>query len=138
MAQPTSQPAFATSTPGAAGGVVPGAVQMVLDPVSGYAQAIMSQPGVLTVQGSPQVVAVGATSAQSAAVQATTNRVILSATTACWVALGSKPTAAANTAGSIYVPAGVVMPPIGVIPGVTKIAVIQASAGGYLSIIESV
>lgn len=138
MAQPTSQQAFPTSTPASGGGVVPGAVQMVFDPVGGVAQAVVSQAGVLTVQGSPQVVAVGATSAQSSFVASTTNRVVLIATTASWVAFGSNPTAAANAAGSIYVPAGVAMPPIAVTPGVTKIAVIQAAAGGYLSIIESV
>lgn len=137
MAQPTSQQAFPTSTPASGGGVVQGAVQMVFDPVGGVAQAIVSQPGVLSVQAA-QAVAVGAASAASSAVQTTTNRVILSSTTACWVAIGPNPTAVANTAGSIYVPAAVVMPPIGVTPGITKVAVIQASAGGYLSIIESV
>jgi len=102
-----------------------------LDP----AQAL--HPGALTLQAE-QVVAVGAASAASAAVQATTNRVVLSATTACWVAISAAPAAAVGTAGSIYVPANFPMPPIAVTPGVTKIAVIQAAAGGYLSIIESV
>ena len=93
-------------------------------------------PGALTLQAQ-QFLAIGASSAQSAAVQATTNRVVLSATSACWVALGANPTASA-AAGSIYVPANFPMPPIVVTPGVTKIAVIQASAAGSLSIIESV
>jgi hypothetical protein len=92
-------------------------------------------PGALTLQAQ-QFLAIGASSAQSAAVQATTNRVVLSATSACWVALGANPTASA-AAGSIYVPANFPMP-IVVTPGVTKIAVIQASAAGSLSIIESV
>ena len=94
-------------------------------------------PGALTLQAE-QVVAIGASSATSSAVQATTNRVTLVATSACWVAFGTSPTAVANTAGNVYVPANQPMPPIVVTPGVTKIAVIQASAGGYLSIIESV
>ena len=94
-------------------------------------------PGALTLQAE-QVVAIGASSAVSAAVQSTTNRVTLVATVACWVNIGSSPTAVANTAGNIYVPANFPMPAILVTPGVTKVAVIEASAGGYLSIIESV
>jgi len=92
-------------------------------------------PGVLTLQAQ-QVLAVGASSAQSAVVQANTNRVTLASTTGCWVAFGTSPTASA-AAGSIYVPPNVAMPPISVQSGVTKIAVIQASAAGTLSIIES-
>ena len=92
-------------------------------------------PGVLTLQAE-QVVAVGGSSVQSAVVQANTNRVTLSSTTGCWVAFGTSPTASA-AAGSIYVPPNVVMPPIAVASGSTKIAVIQASAAGTLSIIES-
>jgi len=95
-------------------------------------------PGALQItNASPQVVAIGAASVASAAVAATTNRVTLSASAACWVAIGAAPTAVANTTGSIYVPANFPMPPIVVTPGITKIAVIQAVAGGYLSIIES-
>jgi hypothetical protein len=94
-------------------------------------------PGALTPQAE-QVVAIGATSTASAAVQATTNRVVLIATAACWVNIAASPTAAANTAGNIYVPANFPMPPIAVTPGVTKVAVIEASSAGYLSIIESV
>ncbi|HEX8894459.1 MAG TPA: hypothetical protein VF783_14105 [Terriglobales bacterium] len=93
-------------------------------------------PGALTLQAQ-QFLAVGAASAQSAVVQAATNRVVLSSTTACWVAFGANPTASA-AAGSIYVPANFPMPPIAVTGGTTKIAVIQASAAGSLSIIESV
>lgn len=94
-------------------------------------------PGALTMNAQ-QVLAVGATSTASAVVNAATNRVQMIATVACWVAFGASPTAAANTAGSIYVPANTLMPPIAVTPGVTKIAAIQASSAGYLSIIESV
>ena len=92
-------------------------------------------PGVQTIQAA-QVVTVGGSSVQSAVVQATTNRVTLSSTTGCWVAFGASPTASAAS-GSIYVPPNAIMLPVAVTPGVTKIAVIQASAAGTLSIIES-
>ena len=88
-----------------------------------------------------QNVAIGASSAQSAVVQSTTNRVTLMATIACWVNIGSNPTAVANTAAgtgaSFYLPAGYPMPDIMVTPGVSKIANIQSASGGMLSIIES-
>ena len=92
-------------------------------------------PGALTMQAE-QVVAVGATSAQSAAVQSSTNRVTLTSTTGAWISFGTNPTAAPS-AGSIYLPPNVVSPPYAVTPGTTKIAVIQASAAGTLSIQES-
>lgn len=93
-------------------------------------------PGIVTLQAE-QVVAVGASSASSAAVQSTTNRVFLVSTTGCWVSFGSAPTAVAAATGNIYVPPNVIMPPVAVTPGVTKIAAIEASAAGSLSIIES-
>lgn len=83
-----------------------------------------------------QNVAIGATSAQSSAVNASTKRIVMSASSACWVALGSDPTAAAHD-GAFYLPADGQSYPFSVVPGVTKIAVIQDSADGYLSIIES-
>ncbi len=95
-----------------------------------------STGGVVTMQAA-QVVAIGSTSAASAAVQAGTTRVILTTTADCWVAFGSTPTAVANTTGNIFLPAGVPSYPIAVTPGVTKIAVIQATSVGYLSIVES-
>ena len=95
-----------------------------------------NHPGVAVVQGSPQFITVGAASVQSAAVGASTNRVFLTSTTGCYVAFGAAPTATAG-AGSIYVPPNVVMFPISVTSGTTKIAVIQASAGGNLTITES-
>jgi len=93
-------------------------------------------PGALTLNAQ-QFLAVGATSAQSAVVNASTNRVVLTSTTGCWVAFGSNPTASA-AAGSIYLPPNVVSPAYTVTSGTTKIAVIQASAVGSLSIQESV
>ena len=95
-----------------------------------------NHPGVAVVQGSPQFLAVGAASVASAAVGANTNRVFLTSTTGCYVAFGATPTATAG-AGSIYVPPNVVMFPISVTSGVTKVAVIQASAAGALTITES-
>jgi hypothetical protein len=81
--------------------------------------------------------AVGATSAQSSAVGASTKRVVLVATVDCWVSLGANPTAAAATAGSFFLAAGAQTYPLKVTPGTTKIAAIRNSESGYLSIIES-
>lgn len=99
-----------------------------------YAEVIAEQT--LIIQAT-QVVAVGAASAQSAVVGANTNRVVLNTTTDCWVSIGTNPTAAANTAGSFFLSANSQSYPIEVKEGLTKIAVIQASFSGYLSIIES-
>jgi hypothetical protein len=99
--------------------------------------ALLIDEQTLDLSTNPPVVAIGAASAQSSAVDATTKRIVLSASSACWVAIGADPTAAANTAGSFYLAAGAQSYPIKVTSGVTKIAVIQDSATGYLSIIES-
>lgn len=85
-----------------------------------------------------KVVESGATSAQSAAVGATTERVILAPTKDCWVAIGANPTAAKQTAGSFFLAGGSQSYPITVTKGVTKVAVIQDTEAGYLSIIESI
>lgn len=84
----------------------------------------------------PQVVATSGTSAQSAAVNATTTRVFLTCTQDCWVSIGSNPTASA-AAGSFFIAAGSPFYPISVTGGSSKIAVIQDSAAGKLSIVES-
>mgnify|MGYP006270329937 CR=1 FL=1 len=83
-----------------------------------------------------QVVAVGASSAASAVVNSKTVFVILNSTVACWVSVGSNPTAVAAGANSFYLTGNFQYYPIAVEPGVTKIAVIQASSGGSLSIAE--
>jgi hypothetical protein len=83
-----------------------------------------------------QNVAIGATSAASLVVGATTNRVTLSASSDCWVAIGADPTAAAHD-GAFFLASGAQSYPIKVTPSTTKIAVIQDSAAGYLSVIES-
>lgn len=86
-----------------------------------------------------QSVAIGATSVQSNAVNASTGRVILMATADCWVSFGSNPTAVAHTNGSgFFLAAGASTYPISVTAGTTKIAVIQDSGSGYLSINEIV
>jgi len=77
------------------------------------------------------VVAVGAASAQSETVPAHIHKVMLTSTTACWVAYGVNPTASAAD-GSFYLPADEKVV-IGVHPG-NRFAVIQASAGGSLSV----
>jgi len=89
--------------------------------------------------GTSQVVAIGATSTQSAVIGAGRNRVVLIPTVDCWVALGANPTAA-KAAGSFFLAAGAQSYPISVTPGTTKIAVLTDASGatGSLSVIESV
>ena len=131
MNQP-NQKEFAIS--GAMGGAVPGAVAMSLD-ASGNPKAISDA---LLVLQAAQVVAIGSSSTSSSAVQATTNRVLLTSTVDCWVAWSASPTAAVATSGSIFLAASCQTRPIGVIPGVTVFAVISnTSSTGYLSIFES-
>lgn len=99
-----------------------------------YADRIAEQTILLQ---TPKVLAIGAVSAQSAVVGANTDRIVLTPTVDCWIAIGSNPTAVANTAGSFFLAAGSQSYPISVTKGVTKIAVIQVSTAGFLSIIES-
>ena len=87
--------------------------------------------------GTIQAVAVGATSVQSSAVGAGITKVVISATTDCWVAIGSNPTASKATAGSFFLGAGSQSYPITVTAGTTKIAVLQDTASGYISVMES-
>ena len=77
------------------------------------------------------VVAVGAASAQSAAVPANIHKVMLTSTTGCWVAYGVNPTASA-AAGSFYLPADCEVV-LSAHPS-QKFAVIQASTAGSLSV----
>lgn len=49
-----------------------------------------------------QLLTLGATSAQSSAVASNTNRVVLSTTQDCWIAVGDNPTAVKATAGSFF------------------------------------
>jgi hypothetical protein len=83
-----------------------------------------------------QVVAVGATSAQSASLNSASVALSLCANTNCWVQFGSNPTAAAHTAPAFYLPAGTERRFCIDKNAVSKIAVIQDSAAGYLSLIE--
>lgn len=81
--------------------------------------------------GASQRVAIGATSVQSASIGDTTGIVRLSASTDCFVAFGTNPVATVN---SLYLPAGMVEY-LGINPG-EKVAVLQVSAAGFLSIVE--
>lgn len=99
-----------------------------------YAEVIAEQTLILQ---TTQVVAVGASSAQSSIVGENTNRVVLSPTVDCWISIGTDPTAVVNTSGSFFLSANSQSYPIEVKDGLTKIAVIQISSSGYLSIIES-
>lgn len=80
--------------------------------------------------GPAQNVSFNTTSASS--LQLNTNVVRLSATQACYIAVGATPTA---TTSSTYLPAGVVEY-IRVIPG-QRIAAIQATTAGILNITEN-
>jgi hypothetical protein len=75
-------------------------------------------------------VAIGAASAQSAAI--TARAVLLSPDQNCWIAMGANPTAVVG-AGSLFIPVGALVT-LPIQPG-QKIAVIQAGAAGNLSMI---
>lgn len=82
--------------------------------------------------GFSQRLQIGATSSQSIPMGATTGIVRLCPTSDCYVAFGANPTASSS---SLLLPAGAVEY-FGINPG-DKIAVLQVSSGGYLSIIEA-
>ena len=107
-------------------------------------------PGMAIMPRVCQVVAVSGSSAQSAALDVNTTIIRLVATTNCWVALGTNPTAQQHAVtttqpgvslGSFYLAAGVVetwAAPSAIPAGSSwKVAVIQDTAGGYLSITEA-
>lgn len=76
------------------------------------------------------------TTTQSANLNAGTNMVTLTATVNCWIAFGANPSATKG-AGSFYMPSTVALQ-FSVDHNTTqKIAVLQDSAGGSLSIVES-
>lgn len=76
------------------------------------------------------VVAISGTSAQSTAMP--TGEIQLVSTTNCWIKFGTNPTAVANTDTNQYLPANVIWT-IKWQPG-DKVAVIQDSAAGYLTV----
>ena len=92
----------------------------------------------LTEAQTPFGVAIAASSgasAQTAAVGATTTRVIITSTVDCWIAIGSNPTATATPTGSYFLLAGVRDVIRTVTPSVTKIAVLSNDAStGQLSV----
>jgi hypothetical protein len=100
----------------------------------GMGDKISEVLNVLTVQN----LAIGAASVQSAAFNAKTGRITLTASSACWVAVGKGAGVAAAVAGagSFFLPANGTSYPISIEEG-SKIAVIQDTASGYLSVTES-
>jgi len=91
-------------------------------------------PGVPGIKpGASQSVSIGGSSTQGTAVAGNTTAVLLCATVACFVAVGSNPTAVAGT--SLYLPANVPLF-VGIGAG-QKVAAIQASSGGTLYVTEA-
>lgn len=84
------------------------------------------------IPGTTRVVAIGGSSAQSVAFQASTSIVRVAPTSDAWIKFGSNPTADITT--SIFMAAGTVEY-FGV-KGGNKVAVLQDSAAGSLSICE--
>lgn len=82
--------------------------------------------------GGSDYVAVGAASAQSAAIPANISEIRVCSTTACHLNIGANPTAAATDNNGFYLPANVVEY-LHVSPG-QIVAVIQDAAAGSLSI----
>jgi hypothetical protein len=78
--------------------------------------------------------AIGVSSAQATITLSAGQNYVLSSTVGCYVATGSNPTAVAAANGNMYVPANwpTVIGPIS--SNETKLAAIQASAGGNMSI----
>ena len=111
--------------------------KLIVAPATEAKQDVLANLQTVT-QTETQVVTTSATSAQSAVVGGTTKRVILTATADMWVSIGSNPTAVNGGGSSFYLATGVPFYPIAVTAGVTKIAAIQATAAGKLSILESV
>lgn len=81
--------------------------------------------------GSALYTAVGAASVQVTLVKGVRYRCVANA--ACWISLGTDPTAVASNASSIYVPPNVPFYVRGT-ASVTKVAVIQDAAAGKLSL----
>lgn len=81
------------------------------------------------IPGVSQAVSISGTSAQSSALGSNTTAAMLCATVACFVALGTSPTAVANT--SLFLPANV---PVFVgVQGGHKVAVIGTSGTLYIT-----
>lgn len=85
---------------------------------------------------STKVLTTSAVSQQTAAVGSTTKRVVITVMQDTWIAIGDNPTATKG-AGSFLLFGGTQSYPILVKSGVTKIAALQDSTSGSVSIIES-
>lgn len=83
-----------------------------------------------------QLLTTGATSVQSNTVSVNAQRVVLTVAQDTWIAVGENPTATKG-AGSFLLFGGTQSYPILVKSGVTKIAALQDSTSGSVSIIES-
>lgn len=83
-----------------------------------------------------QVLTTGAASVQSDTVNVNAQRVVLTVSQDTWIAVGANPTATKD-AGSFLLLGGTQSYPILVKSGVTKIAALQDSTSGSVSIIES-
>jgi hypothetical protein len=85
---------------------------------------------------SAETIATSTTSAQSAVVAETAQRAVVTvrlvADPACWIEVGVNPTAVADSAGAVYLPAGVVEY-IDVPPG-QRIAAILDTGTGFLNL----
>lgn len=81
------------------------------------------------------VLAFSGTSAQTAT-YTTKTAVRLASTHACWIKVATNPTAAADTSGNMFIPAGTELS--FVIPGGSKLAAISDGADGHLSIVPIV
>jgi len=91
----------------------------------------------ISLNGNPQVLAIGSASAASSAFNAGTSRIILNSTVDCWVSIGATPTATAGT-GSFFLSAGIPSYPISIVGGTDKVAALRVLGDGSLSIIELV
>jgi hypothetical protein len=81
----------------------------------------------------PQTVAIGVASAQSAATASGTKYVRIACTSAAYIAIGANPTA---TSSSMIVPANTAQ--IFKCNGSDKVACLQVSAGGVMSVTEAI
>jgi hypothetical protein len=85
---------------------------------------------------SAETIATSTSSAQSAVIAETAQRAIVTvrlvADVATWIEVGANPTAAAQSAGAIYLPAGVVEY-IDVPPG-QRLAAVLSSGTGFLNV----
>lgn len=91
-----------------------------------------SRPVPAIFPGAASKVLIGAASAQSGAFGSSTGLIRIACSVGCFIAIGANPVADSN---SLFLPAGMVEY-FGVSPG-QKIAVIQNTEAGFLSVVEA-